>query len=446
MSPHTLRRILSVLASTCAAAAQGAQGQTATITVGVNRPVSVDDAASPQIEPHLAVHPGDPRRLVAAAAVWRDGRMRTDAFSSADGGRSWRRTSIDDCNLDPWVAFAEDGTAFLSCLAPRDGPTAALVYRSADGGGTWTGPAELPLGGGSSFDHTSLVLRPSEHGQPPEVVVVGMQGVEDDEHGFTADPFFSRSANGGVTFDDPTRLVWSNVWSNPLNAVLLPDGTILLAFVDFTVDGRTPLERRRIWSARLAPDATAFSRLSLVAETDRMSTLPIITAGRDAGAPVVVAFDDVRDGRSGVFVVKSDDGGRRWRPATAVTDAAGSGKIHHAPVAAVGPGGSVVVAWYQQAPDRDDRCWRMHVAASSDEGETFSEPHALSSESFCADAPGSRVQRPDGTTWDLARRWPYGGDYFGLVPLGRGVFRAVWPDSRTGAFRLWSAEIRVTTQ
>lgn len=446
MSPSKLRSILSVLVSTSAAAAQGTQGQTVTVTVGVNRPVSLHDSASPQIEPHLAVHPGDPRRLVAAAAVWRDGRLRTEAFSSADGGQSWRRTEIDDCDLDPWVTFAEDGTTFLSCLAPRDGPTAALVYRSADGGGTWDGPAELPLAGGSSFDHTSLVVRAGARGQPPEVVVVGMQGVDDDEHGFTAHPFASRSVDGGVTFGDPERLVWSNVWSNPLNAVLLPDGAILLAFVDFSVDGRTPVEQPRIWTTRVSRDASSFARLSLAAEPDRMSTIPVVAAGRDAGGPVLVAFDDVRDGRSGVFAVKSDDGGRRWHPATPVATVTGSEKMHHAPIAAVGPEGTVVVAWYQQAADGEERCWRVHVAASTDEGETFTDPHVLSSESFCADVPGNRVQRPDGSTWDLARRWPYGGDYFGLVPLERGVFRAVWPDSRTGVFRLWSAEIRVTTQ
>lgn len=47
------------------------------------------------------------------------------------------------------------------------------------------------------------------------------------------------------------------------------------------------------------------------------------------------------------------------------------------------------------------------------------------------------------TSTPVAERFEAGGDYYGLAARPGGSFRAVWADSRTGVFQLWTDRLEV---
>lgn len=123
-------------------------------------PESADDVsyAGTAVNPFVAVDPGDPKHIVG---VWekdrwsRGGASAVAAAASFDGGASWLTgfPPFSRCTkgayarvADPWVTIAADGSVYVTALAyqPSDGGAAAvLVSRSADGGLTWEDPTPL---------------------------------------------------------------------------------------------------------------------------------------------------------------------------------------------------------------------------------------------------------------------------------------------------------------
>jgi hypothetical protein len=121
------------------------------IEVGPQRHVSADLPHLPHAEPVIAVNPRDPRHLVAAAIVIPDAKSdrfyetwNVQVLVSTDAGATWMRRELPGLDgrfsADPWLAWADDGTLYLSCVArlgdaggrrPR-----AWLFRSPDGGHT----------------------------------------------------------------------------------------------------------------------------------------------------------------------------------------------------------------------------------------------------------------------------------------------------------------------
>jgi hypothetical protein len=117
------------------------------------------------IEPWVAVDPTDPSRLLVGHQQdrWSDGGARGLAgVVSNDGGSTWTNaipTGVSNCTdghypraSDPWVAFANDGTAFFfSLVTTAAKPTTPfggrrggmLVSRSTDHAATWEAPIAL---------------------------------------------------------------------------------------------------------------------------------------------------------------------------------------------------------------------------------------------------------------------------------------------------------------
>ncbi|MGH9892245.1 MAG: hypothetical protein ACREA0_09740 [bacterium] len=89
-----------------------------------------------------------PGRVVAAAMNIDDGRLLT--MSSDDGGQTWSRALLPlpggaQLHADPMVAFDSVGRVHLAVIpvAPGNTQIGIDLFRSLDGGRTWTGPRRI---------------------------------------------------------------------------------------------------------------------------------------------------------------------------------------------------------------------------------------------------------------------------------------------------------------
>lgn len=436
--------VVPALAAGTLAAEPGAAQ--AGVQVGANVLVSGDAAEMPHVEPHLAVDPGDPRHLLGAA-MWvdLDGRLATAAYTSFDAGQSWRRREFPQCEFDPWVAFARDGTAYHSCVAHGD-VGRVVVFRSDDGGLSWGGAAEVPRAERTAFDHSSIIVNGTEGPWTDNVYVVTMQARTTAEGALLSYPVVSSSSDRGLTFTSPVGLLVTNVWANTLSPVVLSDGVLGLAYMDYAVDngaGGKAVSLPRAWWVSSADGGRTFSIPSLIAEVRGWTTLPLVAVDMSTGTyrdRLYLAVDAVRADGPGLLVFRSEDRGLTWSDAGSVPlDSAGRAAN---PVVAVNPAGVVGVAYYSRTGSPN--CWSVRFSASLDGGASFGEGVPVSEETFCTRVPGNVVGRDSERPFDVTRRWPAGGDYFGLAAGSDGRFHVLWADSRTGVYQLWTAPVTVT--
>jgi hypothetical protein len=95
------------------------------IVLGNATPVDAGLDGRPLVEPHLAVHPGNPEHLLAAVMVSVPAeelaeiraRITCSALLSLDAGETWERHDfqIRTC-YDPWMALLPDGRAVFTAV------------------------------------------------------------------------------------------------------------------------------------------------------------------------------------------------------------------------------------------------------------------------------------------------------------------------------------------
>ncbi|MGM3274556.1 sialidase family protein [Ralstonia sp. 24A2] len=237
---------------------------------------------STSIEPWVAVDPTNVSRLLAGHQQdrWNDGGSRgLVGVVSTDAGSTWANSippGVTACTggtfrraSDPWVDFAQDGTAFFMSLAldPMKPTTpfgarnsAMLVSRSTDHGATWQPPATLVR---SSSPHTlndknSLTADPTANGYVYAVwdqlsvfpatkegaqllaqndgVAIARElhnatagGAPNFKFNFSGPSFFARSTDNGATWSAAAPIYQPGTNKQTIDNIVrvLPDGTLL---------------------------------------------------------------------------------------------------------------------------------------------------------------------------------------------------------------------------
>jgi hypothetical protein len=159
---------------------------------------------------------------------------------------------------------------------------------------------------------------------------------------------------------------------------------------------------------------------------------------------IYVVNHDVRGSAAGIFLSHSADGGETWSKPVQVGRgfAPEGGFDFRLPALAVNHRGELLVTWYDEAEEPGRACGRLIASASVDGGETFLPPIPVADAGSCNSRPGNVVVQGS-TPFDVTGRFQAGGDYYGLVAVPDGSFRALWSDSRTGVFQLWTDRIEV---
>jgi hypothetical protein len=224
-----------------------------------------------EVEPWVDVNPLDPNNMIAvwqqdrwsnggahalATAVTRDGGVtwiRPDPphFSRCAGGNAANGGDYDRAS-DPWVTFAPNGHAYQISLSVNqfvNFVTAVLVSKSTDGGETWSEPITLIRDTDPRFfnDKESVTADSTDPNfvyavwdrittPPGDVRRFGVGNLEHKrDRGFTGPTLFSRTTDGGQTWEPP-RIIYNPGANNQTlgnQIVVLPNGTLVNLFSEF---------------------------------------------------------------------------------------------------------------------------------------------------------------------------------------------------------------------
>ena len=422
--------------------------QQAHVKVGENVLVGREPQGTVLIEPHVAAHPTDPRRLLAVGWVHGAGETNetTDAehcavFSSSDGGASWSREDVPGKScLDPWLTFTAKGALLTAMgshpsLPEKEGhnQNQLMAYYSPDGGDSWI---DVPQPLGLSHDGPRSIA--SGDGA---IYLVSSQATRDTEsQSRRFGIFLARAAPGRAYLDTLPRIFPSNLNLQPDALTVLSDGTLVFTYQDFQRNvnnfigrgGR--LERRRTWAIRASERGTRLSIPLFITEScfDRPTSIAADTskAFPDRLYQVCSGAD-----QKSVLLTISSNRGEEWtepKPIEPPTTKEGARALSQV---VVNGQGTVAVAWMDRRDDPTGRCYAPYVVASVDGGQTFSNPVRVANAVSCPDAAKTGAF--------VARRWAMGGDYLGLTAGADGRFHLVWSDARDGAFQIWTAAVSV---
>lgn len=205
-----------------------------------------------EVEPWIDVNPLNPLHLVATWQQdrWSNGGARgLVAGVSLDGGESWQPMPVPGLSRcsqgvhrrasDPWLSFAADGTLHhisLSFTPGRSQPSAMLASRSLDGGLTWDEPQRLIQDVLPFFNDKEVILA-----DPVNAGHVYAAWGRLNFSRFRGQAYFSRSVDGGLTWSPGVNLHDPGRFRQVLGVQLLvhPDGTVLMFFTEiFNVSGQ----------------------------------------------------------------------------------------------------------------------------------------------------------------------------------------------------------------
>lgn len=477
------------------------------IAVGLNVQVSLAHGTRTHTEVVMAADPADPRRLVACSMISasRDPLVvshaaHTIAYVSQDGGRTWR-IGVEDSALwqdrgqprleysswDPTCTYGADGVLYFGAETRVgrnrvDAKTRAHVYRSNDGGRSWTPPVPVEAG---SYDRPWLVAdaRPTSpykgrvylmfnskaqrasHNELTMVSSVGPDLIFRD----TVDVPNVQVDSASVKTDDERR----GAAANPMGGAVLSDGTLVfLADRHAVYDNMVLVSRdggRTLTAHLVRPFAARYA--AYIPWSPGRSLTVDATDGlfRDR---LYVAWIERQRERSVVVVSGSSDQGRTWSEPSVVSAAQLGSQVrrgeHYLPALAVNANGVVGISWQERRTSTAAPLYDVWFSASLDGGGSWlprvrvsEQPTRLTDDLMASTRPipfyGSLTSSETGqraaTSQEVPRSisgslrpalWPeMGGHHAGHAATADGVFHPLWVDNRTGLPQVWTAAVRV---
>lgn len=470
----------------------GASGHSA-LSVGNTVQVSADDPTTPLGETWLAANPRDPKNMVSVSMAFpKKGPWASVMYYTQDAGTSWHRVTHGPhrdgyfWGADPHVQFGPDGVAYYTDLewgsvdkAPFDISLAAggvpglvYVYRSTDGGRSWSEPIDL-----AGVDHSCIGIDSSRgkyrgrvyvtytsvltNAQGGHVETIGFAYSDDDGHTYRQRVFQQPK----VPFQDRVR-----VGPSPTDIVVTPDGKVVLAYIyylappagspDNSIEaqtwvisssngGRTFTEPHFVVSDSFPSDERSslklgyWPRLAVDASNGPTRSRVYLTDERPAGKAV------------GVYVLSSDDVGQTWSAPVRVDDG-NRPTFANTPGIAVNSAGILGVSWYDRRNDPRNDCFQEYFSASPDGGITFLPNKDVRSTATCTDKRGN--WQPNVTqsldrahaSYDVTLatpgfRFANAGETQGIAALGADGFQIAWIDGESGVMQLAATRIGVAS-
>jgi hypothetical protein len=428
------------------------------------------------------------QHLVAAAITFRgDYANLNAAYSSADGGNTWRR-SFDGGMFgvagDPEVAYANGDVALFenngslspSALGhglgvPSRSPYhyGAILLRQNKGGG-WRYNTMLGIN-----DRPMLFVDRWSSSAKGTIYASGM-GTRNVPHcNATPKPqsfdyhciqYYIRvyRSRDGAQFSGPYHVVLAKptLGVNSVNSPqIMSDGRIIYPYTQWSNLALTA-RVQDYYSVEVNPRTMAASAPRLLARQRsgpgtgyvRLIALPLVLAGDHSTGPykdrLYAAWSDWTGTGLRLAFSTSTDFGRSWSAATWVARDNCVQCLQYMPTIAVAPNGDVGLMWLYNDNPRARTTFDVYFAASTDGGRTFLPPRRVTSVSSDAANAGNLQPIPyfgsnhnDGNVGPSIAtgfsRFPAGGDYLSMSADRNSVFHMAWADARSGPFQLYTA-------
>jgi hypothetical protein len=303
------------------------------------------------VETMVAANPKNSRNLVGAAITptQADGSAACRIYTTLDGGYTWRTSIVPEQEIyggaDPQIAFSPQGVAYFAALAlakDERGRTGAYLYfyRSEDGVVVWSKPANL----GASYDHPQIAV---DHtvGRYAGRVYLGVLYGRDYSLGVF------RSDDGGRTFTGPVKVTdGGGIGVNVTQMMVLSDGLLAMTYADFQIDPAKRKEgsASNSWIVTSKDGGITFSKPAKITTLRALgdeNNLLLRLFGFNAYAAdsrsqrfrdrLYAAWTDFASGKPRVLFSFSTDGGQRWKAARQVDPATPADSTQFQPALAV---------------------------------------------------------------------------------------------------------------
>jgi len=414
-------------------------------------------------ESFMAVNPVNPRNFVV---VWTQGLLQNIiAAVSQDGGRTWQQVPVPFtvCSGGPLrgagdtrVCFAPNGDVYVIAVVANDLPTRGIaVCKSADGGLHWSQPVMLQ---GLAGDMHQAVIA-ADPGDARRIYAIW----DGDDKGHRGPAMFTRTTDGGNTWEPPRALVQPKPqdYVQFSQLLVLPDGTLVDVYYEVDVEnsGHGIEQNDRLKVIRSTDHGVTWSNPSLA-----VTLLPLygedgsnITVDPETGQLVFdvndpsITVDQTGkiyavwgDGRFSNFqyneiaFAMSSDGGLTWSSPIRVNQTPQNipplNRQAFMPTMAVAPDGTIGISYYDfrfndPGPGLPTDRWLVRCELSASRPATdpanWSNEIRLTAQSFNMEACGTI----------LGRFYP--GDYSGLATVGSdfvSAFTQVDRDNVTSIF------------
>ena len=387
----------------------------------------------------LAINPNNPQQIVVASKKFIN--IRTYDFTlatahSSDGGLNWKASS--DLALlsnwtgisDPALAWDDSGNVFLAAL-PFNNPPGGVrigmaIYKSTDGGQTWSKPNLIHV---SSMDDKQWT---AGDGNPGSKFRGRVYAVWDGPGGLC----FARTLDHGAAWTGTGTLSAGNSiapFSFSPEVNVAADGTVYVIFqVGSEIQMLKSTNGGNSFQQTTSPATGigAFAITTFPGGKFRVLTIPTACV---FGSTVLVAWADNREGNSRIYYAISTNGGKSWTtPRSGQPLLKGlpidAKMFHFHPQMVFRPDGVLGCAFYEFGPKPVTAKIDTRIAVSYDKGVSFRQLATITDQPWdpSIDAP-------------LAHGDPnltFIGEYFGF-DASTDSFYPLWTDTRSGIQELW---------
>lgn len=389
----------------------------------------------PLYEPHFIIDPNNPDHFLVASILveqWEEGGSTQGhivLLQSWDKGKTWKETHFDKPNIasgyDPWLAMNKDGTVLLTSLNTFTNQPLLhmLAYVSLDAGKTWNmNPMDL----GTSHDRQSIVVESFRQ----KFIIVSSR--------FNRNT--SRNGTRGLSFTVLSRtglLIESN-WHEIFNAnkdngppVITDDGKLFVPIIDYSLNNKL-LNTRRNWIVTSNDLGRRLSAPTMVSEDGSFPYLILDTINNVKPKLHHIQTKGKFREYSGYTASTSEDNGYSWSDKVDITQYEGNEPYIRNATWTMNNSGIIGAFWFDRRAT-DGNKHDLYFTYSDDEAKSFKKPIRVSSK--------SSIPKPEKYMGD--KRWPVGGDYFGVASSSDGRFHVVWADQRGEKSSLYFATIAI---